>query len=380
MQGLTSGTTEPICAHSMPFLLSHLAKFMPGRSPSDVAVMWHSLTNQQTQERSVNQTRIPYTFKELKMRVVGDFFACICQANTVLLKNLRTGKEKTFFVDDVCDIVICGAETVYCANRWNQIYMMSFDASNPELVGDHESGQLKRLGCNYSIDAFFIAVYESPISTTFVKGHDAQTMSFDTEGSIISMSLHNDDVVLCTALQTLIVNGNDVVITINKEFSYACLGPSNRLVTFSSTDGLTLYAIIDNAVYPQRNMPELCQKICHAEISSDGSWVAFCDASHLWLCSLTNASVQTLAESMYQQSGVTFTWIPDSNFLVTARDADKICIYKCSLEGTETVSMTQLPSQSVKALFATRTAVFVQMETFIQIIQFDTTKLHTPGL
>ena len=350
----------------MSFLLAHLSKFVPGRSPVEVAEMWREVASGKADLECGHVPQVAsFRFNErFKFSVAEDTIVCLSGFCTIVMVNLVSGREQRFEIEGVVDVVCCDGETAFCV-AGDQVLRLVMGVSEPQYVKKVKAG-FEKIVCNSSIDPFFALVGCGRLAVEQQFGRVEESIN----GEVIAMEVRGNRLFAVTQKEIIVVDDMRDMTTFEADMDAFCVNWNGSVMVGCKGDQMTLYEVDNDAVWSVETVT--CQFAVKSCTLSDAGVLAVSDGKSILLYHLRD--MRNPVDQVWRTSDteqLLFDWIPDLPLLVAA-GASEMRIYHVGEDRVVRLVYTKrLQSQTVSRLVCTQNMIIIEFRHSVEIIRFN---------
>jgi hypothetical protein len=212
----------------MPWALTQITRFLPGRAPVDTARIWRNIHTSfpRTDYSRSNLPEVHRTFRRdypsFKFAVSRSLFAFIKSAAVVCIVDLANGKSNSVRIDQPLDLRVVNSTTVYVLTKRGEIFSVALGFDSAALV--FQSRGLDKFKVTRSVDPLFVASCRSSL----FYGSEFHQAQFTFPSQIVDFELLGDRVFVATDSVVSILKGDQTIdqFTTDRRIKGICLGSS----------------------------------------------------------------------------------------------------------------------------------------------------------
>jgi hypothetical protein len=219
---------DTLCQCKMPWALTQITRFLPGRAPVDTARIWRNIHTSfaRTDYSRSNLPEVHRTFRRdypgFKFAVSRSLFAFIKSAVVVCIVDLANGKSNSVRIDHPLDLRVVNSTTVYVLTKRGKIFSVALGFDSAALV--FQSRRVDKFKVNRSVDPLFVASWKSSL----FYGSEFHQSRFTFPSQIVDFEILGDRVFVAADSVVSILKGDETIdqFTSDIRIKGLCLGSS----------------------------------------------------------------------------------------------------------------------------------------------------------
>ena len=358
-----AASKSSIRQEDMASLLTHISKFVPGRTPVEVAELWSQITTGtvDTENGHVPQVASFRVGDRFKFSVSEDNFVCINGFNTIVMMNLSNGSEQKFKIEGAVDIVACNSESALCLTE-DSILRLVRGSNEPHHVQSVKPG-LEKIVCNSSIDPFFAAIGPKRL----VIGKDFEIAEEELVGELVSVEVRGNRLFVATQKQIIVVDDMSDMTVVEAQISAFCVNWNGTVMVGCKGSEVMLYEVQNCEVWSVETVTcDVSVKSCKL---SDGGLLALSDGATISVYDVRNLSAPV--HHVFGKAPIHFEWMCERPLLMFVNEGELRISHVDGEKGSQVVYAKELMSRQVTKVLCTREMVFLESKRSIEIVRWN---------